>query len=104
MRARRFVEAGAPARRYYELNHALVLVMAAVIGAIELRWFAIHSELSHTAWSAAALVVVPASLIMLVSSAGFARRWPGASHLRAYRMQGAIPILVALLAWIVAAN
>jgi len=86
------------------LNHAFVLVTAAVIGAIELRWFAIHSELSHTAWSAAALVVVPSVLVMFVSSAGFARRWPGLDHLRAYRLQGAMPILAALLAWIVAAN
>jgi len=102
--ARRFVEADAPARRYYELNHAAVLVMAALIGAIELRWLATHSDLSHTAWSAAALVVVPSALVMFVSSAGFARRWPGLDHLHAYRLQGAVPILAGLLAWIVAAN
>ncbi|QJR10484.1 hypothetical protein DSM104443_01548 [Usitatibacter rugosus] len=102
--ARRLVETEAPARTYYELNHAVVLVLAALIGAIELRYFTRVSALSHTAWSAAAVIVVPSVLVMLVSSAGFARRWPGVDHLHAYRLQGGLPILAGLLAWIIAAN
>jgi uncharacterized membrane protein len=103
--ARRSIEGAAPpSSRYVALLHAGGLVLAALIGGIELRWFAIEAGLAHTAWSAAAWVVVPCVFLIAVSSRGLEHRWPIAAHPRAYRAQGGLVLAVAAFLWILGVN
>ncbi len=64
-----------------------------MLGAEELVWIADSFTASGTAWSLAARIVVPALLIMLISSRAADDAWPVRNHLAAYR-RGAVMVLV----------
>ncbi|APV51653.1 hypothetical protein BWI17_19315 [Betaproteobacteria bacterium GR16-43] len=90
--------------RYASFHHSGVFVLVAVMGAIELRYGARISGLSHTAWSAAALIVVPCVLMLVASSRAMEQRWPVSDRMHAYRISGALPLVVGFFAWIIATN
>ncbi len=103
--ARHSIEDGTTeARGYAVFHHAGALVLAAVLGGVELRWWAIDSGLAHTAWSAASWVVVPCLALLAVSSRGLESRWPLAAHPRAYRLHGGLVLAAMAFLWILAVN
>ncbi len=77
--------------------HALGVIVLALLGAAELEWLAADYTARGTAWSLAARIVVPAFLILLISSKAADDRWPVGRHAKAYRL-GAVGPLVALIA------
>ena len=79
--------------------HALGVVVPAILGAIELEWLAAEYSERGSAWSLAARIVVPAALVLLISSRAADARWPVASHAGAYRLGGVIPLVAAMALW-----
>ncbi len=79
--------------------HAFGVIVAAILGAIELEWQAAEYSEPGSAWSLAARIVVPAALVLLISSRAADGRWPVASHAGAYRLGGVIPLVVAMALW-----
>jgi uncharacterized membrane protein len=77
-------------------QHAGMFLLFAGLGARELHWVAEHYAAPHTAWSAAALAVVPAILVLWASSSAARERWPLTAYANAYRNIGAVTLLVAL--------
>jgi uncharacterized membrane protein len=76
--------------------HALGVVVLAILGAIELEWWAAEFTAPGTAWSLAARMVVPALLVLLISSRAADTRWPIAGHAAAYRLGAVTPLVIAL--------
>ena len=89
---------------YFRGLHAGTLLLAALVGALELHWVAQNFTAYHTAWSVASVVVVPALLVIAVSSAWAGEHWPVAAQPRAYRVGAVIPIAVAFMLWVLYAN
>jgi uncharacterized membrane protein len=94
-------EGGATWRAF---SHVAWVVLAAIIGVLELHWMAETYTARATAWSTGSLVVVPACLVLLISSRAADARWPVAANLGAYRQ--AVPGLFAagFVLWFLAAS
>ncbi len=92
-------EEGALRESWLGVLHALGVIVLAFLGAIELEWLAAEHTARGTAWSLAARLVVPAALMLIVSSRAADSRWPVASHARAYRLGGMIPLALAMGLW-----
>ena len=90
--------------RYARILHVLGTLLAAAVGAKELNWIAADATAHHTAWSVAAVAVVPALLVLLASTRAADGRWPVLNHERAYRIWAAGIIAVGLVAWSLYAN
>jgi uncharacterized membrane protein len=89
---------------YGEFLHGGTLLLVAALGAIELHWWAEEFTARESAWALAAVLVVPAVLMILVSSRAMDARWPIAGHAPAYRLGAAVPLAAAMLAWTLYAN
>ena len=90
--------------RYAGILHVLGMLLAAAVGAKELNWIAADVTAHHTAWSVAAVAVVPALLVLLASTRAADGRWPVLNHERAYRVWAAGLIAAGLVAWSLYAN
>ena len=91
-------ESGAPGA-WLQMLHALGVIVLALLGAIELEWLAADFTAAGTAWSLAARIVLPAVLILAISSRHADTRWPVASHAKAYRLGAVIPLVAAIALW-----
>ncbi|HSN22120.1 MAG TPA: DUF2339 domain-containing protein [Usitatibacter sp.] len=89
---------------YGSVLHTGTVLVIAALGALELHWLAVEYTAYHTAWSVAAVMVVPALLVLAISSKAMDDRWPLAIEPRAYRVGALAPLLVALALWVVFAN
>lgn len=89
---------------YVEGLHAGTMVMLAVLGAMELHWLAVEHTAPHTAWSVASVIVVPALVVLLVSTRWARTRWPVARIPVAYRVDALVPLAIAMLLWSLYAN
>ncbi|HEY2627534.1 MAG TPA: DUF2339 domain-containing protein, partial [Usitatibacter sp.] len=85
--------------RWTQWMHAIGVIVLAMIGAEELEWVADTYTASGSAWSLAARIVVPAALLLWISSRRSDESWPVGRHLVAYRKGAAIPILVGMALW-----
>ena len=79
--------------------HALGVIALAMIGAQELEWIADHFTASETAWSLASCIVVPAALILWISSHRSDTAWPVGRNLVAYRKGAVVPLVIAMFLW-----
>jgi uncharacterized membrane protein len=84
--------------------HAGTVLLIAALGAVELNWLAAEYTAHHTAWSVAAVMVVPALLVIDVSLRAGDERWPITVQPRAYRAKALGTLLVALGIWSLYAN
>jgi uncharacterized membrane protein len=84
---------------WLKVLHALGVIVLAILGAIELEWVAAEYSARGSAWSVAARIVVPALLVLLISSRAADTRWPVASHTGAYRLGAVIPLFAAMAVW-----
>jgi uncharacterized membrane protein len=75
-------EQGKPARAWLAGVHAGTLLLIAFLGARELHWWPAHSGLAHSAWTIAAVIVVPSLLLWGLSSRAVAGRWPLTRYVR----------------------
>ena len=89
---------------YASALHTGTVLIVASLGALELHWLAVEYTAYGTAWSVAAATVVPALLVLAISSRAMDDRWPVAIEPRAYRVGALAPIVVALAMWVVYAN
>jgi uncharacterized membrane protein len=104
--AKRRVEmpSGSEPGGYARFEHGAFFVLAAMLGAFEAWWAAGESGLAHTAWSAAAIVLIPCALVLAASSAFLSARWPLSVHAMSYRVAGPAWVLGGLCAWSLVAN
>jgi uncharacterized membrane protein len=93
----------APAGFASVLHTGTALIVAA-LGVLELHWLAVEYTSRGTAWSVAAVMVVPALLVIAIASEKMDDRWPVAIESRAYRVGALAPLVVALALWVVFAN
>ncbi len=84
--------------------HAGSALLLAAIGAWELHWLAGSEGLRHSAWSIAAAMLVPALLLVAMSSQPLRLRWPIVSQPGAYLLGAAAPIAILLWLWTFYAN
>jgi uncharacterized membrane protein len=99
---RRHASEAAP--EYASLLHAGTALLVAALGALELHWLAVEYTAHGTAWSVAAPMVVPALLVIAISSRAMDERWPVAQDPRAYRFGALAPLFIALALWVLYAN
>jgi uncharacterized membrane protein len=85
--------------RWTQWLHAIGVVVLAILGAEELVWIADSVTASGTAWSLASRIVVPAALILLISSHKADDMWPVRDHLAAYRKGAVLVLLGAMAVW-----
>jgi uncharacterized membrane protein len=96
--------AGEAPSGYASVLHTGTVLVIAALGALELHWVAVEYTAYHSAWSVAAVMVVPALLALAISSRQMDERWPVAIAGRAYRVGALAPLIVALAIWVVYAN
>ena len=89
---------------YDSVLHAGTALLVAVLGAVELHWAAVEYTARGTAWSVAAVMVVPAIVAIAIASASMDARWPVSAYPRSYRNAVVGSILGALAVWVVYAN
>ena len=89
---------------YDSVLHAGTALVVAVLGAVELHWLAVEYTARGTAWSIAAVMVVPAIVAIVIASASMDERWPVSAYPRSYRNAALGAILAALAVWVVYAN
>ncbi len=89
---------------YASVLHTGTVLVIAALGVLELHWLAVEYTAYGTAWSVAAAMVVPALLVLAISSRTMDDRWPVSSEPRAYRVGALAPLVVALAMWVVYAN
>ncbi len=85
-------------------QHAGAFVLAAAVGAWELRYAALDAGFGRSAWTLAAAIVVPAWLLVMASSAAARRHWPVGGRVHAYLVAGAMPVALGLWLWVFYAN
>ena len=79
--------------------HALGFWLLAALGSHELYWQARHADLAQ-GWQLAALVTVPGALLWAVSNNTLRGHWPLAAQPGAYRDWGLLPLLAAMVLWV----
>ncbi len=84
--------------------HAGLFWLVTLIIAHEISWVGSRIAYGHGVWSMAPWAVVPALGIAAVSLLAFRTFWPMAAHPRGYLVLGAIPVVVLLALWSLAAN
>jgi uncharacterized membrane protein len=89
---------------YGSVLHIGTVLILAALGALELHWLAAEYTARGTAWSVAAVMVVPALLVLAIASRAMDDRWPVAIEPRAYRVGALAPLVVALGIWVIFAN
>jgi len=86
-----------------DVSHALLAWLAALVVANELAWLA-RDNVSGSAWRLVPWGLVPALGVMAIGLLTSRGGWPFGVHVRAWLVVGAIPLLVASLAWTLYAN
>ena len=99
----RRIESG-DAPRYRDWVHAGGMLIVAALGAKELHWIAREYASARSAWSVASVAVVPALLMLLVSSRAADTRWPVTERAGAYRSGANAVIALAFVPWSLYAN
>ena len=89
---------------YASVLHTGTALVIAALGVLELHWLAVEYTARGTAWSVAAVMVVPALLVIAIASARMDDRWPVAVEPHAWRIGALAPLVVALAIWVVFAN
>ena len=92
-------EEGAIPAAWLKFLHALGVIVIAIVGALDLEWLAAEYTARGTAWSLAARIVVPAILVLIMSSRAADTRWPVSTHTAAYRLGAVIPLFVVMGLW-----
>lgn len=93
-----------PRRRWFAALHVLTVLLVAGLGAWELGWVAARVTADGTAWTAAAVVLVPAALVYWITHVRVDAQWPITGFAAAYRAAAAPVLVAALGAWSVAVN
>jgi len=75
-----------------------ILALAGV-GAASLEWLAVEYTARGTAWALASRIVVPAIIILAISSRGADERWPVGEYAGAYRLGAVIPMVILMGLW-----
>ncbi len=89
---------------YFAAMHAATMLLLAVLGATEFKWLMQQLALGESAWSAAAVMLVPCGLLLWASSRAADRRWPVAVFPKAYHLYAGVPLVIALCLWSLWAN
>jgi uncharacterized membrane protein len=101
---RRFDRASpAVARPVIDIAHAVLAWLVALIVADGLAWLA-RDNVGGSAWRLVPWGLVPALGVMAIGRLTSRGGWPFGVHVRAWLVVGAIPLLVASLAWTLYAN
>ena len=83
--------------------HAILAWLVTLIAAHEFAWLA-RSAVSGEAWRLAPWALAPVIAIMAIVRWTAGPRWPMGPHVRAWLVVGAMPLVVAVLAWSLYAN
>lgn len=84
-------------RKWTGVLHVLSVALVAFVFGVELEWLAAQYTANGTAWALASRLVVPALLILWISSPAAEKRWPVRDLTAVYRI-GAVGVLVAVMA------
>jgi uncharacterized membrane protein len=95
---------GNVARTWLQFVQAVTLLLIAFVGSREVHWWPAHSGLSHSAWTIAAAMVVPALLLWVITSGTAAARWPVSRYARPCVLWAGRVLVLALVAWMWVAN
>ncbi len=90
--------------RYAKSLHVAGMLYVAALGAAELNILASDFTAHDTAWSVAAVALVPALLVWITASRVADTRWPVADHQIAYRISATRLIAIAMVLWSLFAN
>jgi uncharacterized membrane protein len=88
----------------FSILHVGAYLLLAVLGAWEMNWAAAEVTAHGTAWSVAAVLVVPAALVYWASSARWDERWPIDPFGEAYRNGGALALVILMGLWTLYVN
>jgi uncharacterized membrane protein len=91
-------------RDFGSLLHTGTFLLACALGAWEMDWAAAQVTAHGTAWSVTSVLLVPAMLVLFIVARELDDRWPVRDHLRAYRINAVLTVLVAMGVWILYAN
>jgi uncharacterized membrane protein len=89
---------------YFALLHAATMLFVAAIGATEIHWLTTYFDLQKSAWSVAAVMLIPCALLLAVCSAMAQAKWPISSFAAAYQRYAGGVIVAALCLWSLYAN
>lgn len=95
---------GQDENNWLRLYHPLGLWLVSAVGTAELIHRLVAWDPPGDAWRAAALVIVPAILILALALVGRRWAWPPARHERLYLTLGAGPLIVYFALWTLLAN
>ncbi len=84
--------------------HAAGLWIVAIVGAREVAWWIDHAVAGAHAWPDIAWALVPALLLHAVSSHAVRARWPVATCEHGYFANGAVPLAMFLVLWLLYVN
>jgi len=79
--------------------HAIGAVTLAFLGAMEFEWLAETNTVRHSAWALSSIIVVPAALILMISSRRADDIWPVSEHTAAYRKGTVMPLVAVAGLW-----
>ena len=88
-----------PYGKWTEFLHVAGVIVIAALGTVELEWLAIEHTARGTAWALASRMVVPALLVLLITSRAADARWPVVAHEAAYRRGAVLALIVAIGVW-----
>ena len=90
--------------QFRQLLHAMVALVLAAVGALELHWLAATYTAPHTAWTIAAYATAPAIVLMALASRRAELSWPVRDNPEAYRVGAGGAFALLLVLWTFAAN
>jgi uncharacterized membrane protein len=90
---------GYPDARLAVLLHVMTVALVALVGALEIEWFAVDNTAPGTAWALASRIVAPSIVLLLISSKFADDRWPVSEHLATYRVGAATLLVIAMALW-----
>ncbi len=91
------------AKLHYWL-HAAGFWLFAFIASCELSWQIDQAVAGKPVWPLIAWAIIPATLLMLVTSGRGRKAWPASTHTASYLLAGGVPLAIFLGAWTVFAN
>lgn len=97
-------ERGIPEYHYLAFAHAAGVWLLAFIGAWEVAWQIDHAIVGQQVWSLVGWILVPVTLLQIMTAKPRREAWPVSRHLPAYLWTGAAPLAVFLYLWSLYAN